>query len=119
MAGVVEVGEVGGVLVGGHACLLLTRQGSLVADIAGFDGNAAIAGNAINLEETVRGDSSASLRGFRQGESGASSECPLAADIAGNAGNSAIAGNRSASGQPAAGEHVGVLEPDDDAAADF
>ena len=49
----------------------------------------------------------------------ASSDLSFAAAIAGIAGNSAIAGNRSAAGQPAAGKHIGVLEPDDDAAADF
>ena len=73
----------------------------LVAGIAGFAGNAAIAGIyviASNWEETglLGGGGCASLRGSRWVGAPASSERPLAAI----AGNSAIAGNDGAVSEP-------------------
>ena len=99
----------------------LEVRSCLVDCIAGI---AVIAGNCViasSQEETglSGGCISAPLQGSRQGGDDASSEHSLAAAIAGIASNSAIAGNSGVSGEPAADEHVGVLEPDDDAAADF
>ena len=89
---------------------------SVVAVIAGSAGIAVIAGNASKQGETdlSGAGASASLQGSRWSGVSASSEHSPAAAIAGIASNSAIAGNSGAPGQPAAGEHVGVLEPDDD-----
>ena len=90
----------------------------MVAVIAGI---AVIAGNASKQGETdlSGAGTSASLQGSRWSGVPASSKYSPAAAIAGIASNSAIAGNSGVSGEPAAGEHVGVLKPDDDAAADF
>ena len=93
----------------------------MVAVIAGLAGIAVIAGIASKQGETdlSGGGISASLRGSRWSRVPASSEHSLPAAIASIASNCAIAGNIGAPGQPAADEDVDVLEPDDDAAADF
>ena len=76
----------------------------LVAGIAGFAGNAAIAGICVIASSSEGtglsgGGGSASLRGSRWVGASASSERPLAA-IAIIAGNSAIAGNDGAVSEP-------------------